>query len=99
MLTLIRHLILRQSTPGKSTPSRVSKEAVEHHEDRFEGLVIALFPVVAFFGWLYYTDMISLVLVLSSYLLSLKRRWGISAFVGLFPSLPFFALTFQGSVS
>ncbi|KAI5481052.1 alpha-1,2-glucosyltransferase, glycosyltransferase family 59 protein [Pseudohyphozyma bogoriensis] len=82
LLSRLRHPILRPSTRGKTTPSRANQKRVDTREERFEGLAIALFPVLAFFGWLYYTDMVSVVLVLTSYATSLRQRWALSAAAG-----------------
>lgn len=66
---------------GKVTPSKLAKEEVERGEEGDEGIVLACFPVVALFGWLYYTDLGSLVGVLLSLAMSLQGRWGLSALV------------------
>jgi hypothetical protein len=81
LLLLVRHPILRASTRGKSTPSRAAREAMERDEEAYEGLVVACFPVAAFFGWLYYTDLGSLVLVLFAVRQGVRKRWALSAVV------------------
>ena len=81
LLPLIRHPVLRASTRGKRTPSRTALAAIEKDEERWEGLVVGLFPVVAFFGFLYYTDLASILLVLLAQGLALKKRRAWSAIV------------------
>ncbi|GAA6062529.1 hypothetical protein JCM10212_001579 [Sporobolomyces blumeae] len=49
----------------------------------WEGLAIAMMPTVAWFGWLYYTDLGSIVAVLVSFRLALGRSYGLSSFSGL----------------
>ncbi|GAA5941290.1 dolichyl-P-Glc:Glc(2)Man(9)GlcNAc(2)-PP-dolichol alpha-1,2- glucosyltransferase [Sporobolomyces koalae] len=49
---------------------------------RWEGLVIALMPVVGWWAWLYYTDLGSVMTVLASYKLSLDKRYLKSSLLG-----------------
>jgi alpha-1,2-glucosyltransferase len=49
----------------------------------WEGLVLGLFPLAFFFGFLFYTDLASLALVLLSYERSLSEKWVVSAMVSL----------------
>jgi len=44
-------------------------------------MVIALMPTVSFFGYLYYTDLLSLFTLLLSYRFSLSRRYFFSSLV------------------
>lgn len=81
LLLLIRHSTLRSSTRGKVTPSRAAQDARDHYEEAYEGLVVAGFPVAAFFAWLYYTDLGSLVFVMLSLREGLRKRWAYSALV------------------
>lgn len=83
LLLLIRHPVLRSSTKGKTTPSRAAQIERDQNEEAYEGLVVATFPLVTFFAWLYYTDLGSLVLVLLSYREGLRKRWALSALVSL----------------
>lgn len=46
-----------------------------------EALCISTFPLVYFFGFLYYTDVASLVLVLVSYRQALRKSYATSALV------------------
>ncbi|KAL8287636.1 hypothetical protein RQP46_003494 [Phenoliferia psychrophenolica] len=82
LLPLIRHPILRASTRGKRTPSKAALDAIEKDDEQWEGLVIGSFPVVAFFGFLYYTDLASIFLVLVAQGLALRKNWAASAIVG-----------------
>ncbi|GAA5982340.1 hypothetical protein JCM10908_006604 [Rhodotorula pacifica] len=48
----------------------------------WEGLVIALFPVLGWWAWMYYTDLASVLAVLVSWRYALQRRYAFSAAAG-----------------
>ena len=83
LLPLLRHPVLRASTHGKRTPSSAKRDAIERADEQWEALAVALFPVAAFFAFLYYTDLASVILVLASHALALKKHWAPSAIVRL----------------
>ncbi|GAA5984007.1 hypothetical protein JCM5350_004989 [Sporobolomyces pararoseus] len=79
-------LAIRQTTQArpiekKLKPTREREASLS--SARWEGLVIALMPVVGWWGWLYYTDLGSVATVLLSMRLSLGRRYFLSSLVGL----------------
>lgn len=81
ILHRLRHPVLRPSTRGKQTASKLAQEIAEREDAAIEGLILGLFPVVWFFGFLFYTDLGSLALVLLSYERSLQNKWFSSALV------------------
>lgn len=81
LLSLVRHPILRSSTRGKVTPSKLALQSADQAEQAVEAVVMACFPVAAFFALLYYTDVGSLVSVLLSFQQGLRQRWWTSSLV------------------
>ncbi|KAM0750715.1 hypothetical protein T439DRAFT_380588 [Meredithblackwellia eburnea MCA 4105] len=79
ILHQIRHSVLRPSTRGKTTPSRRAIEQRDRGEESWEALALALFPVLGFFGFLYYTDVQSTSWVLLGLLLAKEKIWYASA--------------------
>lgn len=87
LLPILNHPIHRKSTIGKSTPSKLLQLEILKDEERLEAGIIAIWPVLLFFGWIYYTDVGSTVLVLISLLASRKRFWFLSGLVSVLFSL------------
>ncbi|KAK4053986.1 glucosyltransferase [Microbotryomycetes sp. JL221] len=82
LLDQLRHPILRSSTKGKQTPRDRDVQAREHEASALEGIVVAMFPVAAFFAFLYYTDLGGLSLILLSLTMGISKRWTLSALAG-----------------
>ncbi|GAA5883041.1 hypothetical protein JCM16303_006805 [Sporobolomyces ruberrimus] len=81
LISLRRSAII--STSAKKLDSSQAKEAEStSNTARWEGLVIALMPTVGWWGWLYYTDLGSVALVLGSFRLSLGKKYFASSLVG-----------------
>ncbi|GAA5822563.1 hypothetical protein JCM5353_005482 [Sporobolomyces roseus] len=71
------------SKPSKlATKSKLSESEALRNSLKWEGLVIALMPTVSFFGYLYYTDLLSLFTLLLSYRFSLSRLYFLSSLLG-----------------
>ncbi|GAA5916226.1 Dol-P-Glc:Glc(2)Man(9)GlcNAc(2)-PP-Dol alpha-1,2-glucosyltransferase, partial [Sporobolomyces salmoneus] len=66
----------------KFTTTTTKEREENRNSARWEGLTIALMPVLGWWGWLYYTDLGSVATVLLSMRLSLGKRWFLSSFVG-----------------
>jgi alpha-1,2-glucosyltransferase len=81
ILAQLRHPIMRSSTRGKVTPSKLALQAADHDDETLEAIIIACFPLAAFFGLLYYTDIGSLAFVLLSFQQGLRQRWWTSSAV------------------
>jgi len=77
----------RLSSKGKQTPSALVRQRHRHQQNRAEALVLALFPITAFFSGLYYTDVGGLVLVMECWRRGLEGRYGLSALVSCGPFL------------
>lgn len=75
---LYSSLLAKIRTP--TTPQKGDKihKKTEHF---FEAVSISFFPLVFFFGGLFYTDVGGLVLILASYRAALSDRWMLSALV------------------
>jgi len=70
------------SKPSKlAVKSKLSESETLRNSLKREGLVIALMPTVSFFGYFYYTDLLSLLSLLLSYRFSLSRRYFFSSLV------------------
>ncbi|GAA5820405.1 hypothetical protein JCM11491_006884, partial [Sporobolomyces phaffii] len=71
------------SPPGQERKSTNAREEEQSRNSaRWEGLVIAMMPVVGWWGWLYYTDLGSVATVLLSMRLSLARKYFASSVIG-----------------
>lgn len=71
--------------PAKGKPSSLRRtDAAARRE--WEGLVVALFPMVGWWAWMFYTDLGSVALVLLSWRAALKRQYMASAMVS--PTCP-----------
>ncbi|GAA5822540.1 hypothetical protein JCM5353_005473 [Sporobolomyces roseus] len=71
------------SKPSKlAARSKLSESETLRNSLKWEGLVIALMPTVSLFGYLYYTDLLSLFTLLLSYRFSLSRRYFFSSLLG-----------------
>ncbi|BGP58367.1 hypothetical protein JCM8202_001868 [Rhodotorula sphaerocarpa] len=67
--------------PAKGKPSYLRRtDAAARRE--WEGLVVALFPMVGWWAWMFYTDLGSVALVLLSWRAALKRQYMASAMLG-----------------
>lgn len=73
----------RATSKGKQTPSALAAQRDRHSLNRAEGLVLALFPITAFFSGLYYTDVGGLLFVMECWRRGLQGRYGRSALVSL----------------
>ncbi|GAA6027157.1 hypothetical protein JCM8097_002439 [Rhodosporidiobolus ruineniae] len=86
---LYRSLLRLLHSPSYSTPSsRGRSPLVSSATLDWEALTVALFPLVGWWAWLFYTDMLSLVSVLLCWREALKGRYARSAALG-FASLWF----------
>ena len=66
------------------TPATSKKGSTTPQKNHLlESISISLFPLVYFFGGLFYTDLGGLILVLASYRAALSERWILSAVVRL----------------
>ncbi|GAA5916195.1 Dol-P-Glc:Glc(2)Man(9)GlcNAc(2)-PP-Dol alpha-1,2-glucosyltransferase, partial [Sporobolomyces salmoneus] len=81
LLLAIRQPVVSEKKQRSRTT--IGEERKENgNSARWEGLTIALMPVLGWWGWLYYTDLGSLATVLLSMRLSLDKRWFWSSIVG-----------------
>ncbi|GAA5962737.1 hypothetical protein JCM3765_006186 [Sporobolomyces pararoseus] len=85
LLLAIRQTTQSRPVERKLKPTREREASL--NSARWEGLVIALVPVVGWWGWLYYTDLGSVATVLLSMRLSLGRKYFLSSLMGTFSLL------------
>ncbi|POY73142.1 hypothetical protein BMF94_3835 [Rhodotorula taiwanensis] len=63
-------------------PRPVSKGHLSEAVNDWEGLFMALFPMLGWWAWMYYTDLASVVAVLLSWRFALERQHTLSALLG-----------------
>ncbi|GAA5890757.1 hypothetical protein JCM6882_000646 [Rhodosporidiobolus microsporus] len=78
----IAHLLSPLPPPSSTKGQQAESKSPARRSLHWEALIIALFPLVNWWSWLFYTDLASLISVLLCWREGLKGKYCRSAFVG-----------------